>query len=95
MPVKHWLLLYEIASDYLDRRGEFRSEHLSLAWEASERGELLMGGAVGQPPESAMLIFLAENFAKSDPYVSNGLVTWRVVEWVTVAGTGAHNPVRP
>jgi uncharacterized protein YciI len=33
----------------------------------------------------------AEDFAKSDPYVLNGLVkNWRVREWVTVVGKDAE-----
>jgi uncharacterized protein YciI len=33
----------------------------------------------------------AENFAKSDPYVLNGLIKdWRVREWTTVVGPAAE-----
>ena len=33
---------------------------------------------------------VAENFAKADPYVSQGLVRrWHVREWTTVAGKAA------
>ncbi|MEZ5294065.1 MAG: hypothetical protein R2745_23485 [Vicinamibacterales bacterium] len=39
---------------------------------------------------------VAEEFAKHDPYVLNGLVTrWRVRTWNTVAGPMAVNPVKP
>ncbi len=35
----------------------------------------------------------AENFAKADPYVTNGLVTsWRVRKWATVLGDGLTLP---
>ena len=98
----HYLLIYELASDYLQRRGQYRAAHLALAWQAVERGELLLGGAVGDPVEQAMLLFDAGSekvpagFAKSDPYVSNGLVTrWRVAPWNTVVGPQAANPTRP
>jgi uncharacterized protein YciI len=98
----HHLLQYEISSDYLERRGEFRDAHLAAAWRAADRGELVLAGAVGDPPESALLLFAgdspaaAEAFARADPYVQNGLVTeWRVVPWRTVAGAGAADPVRP
>lgn len=38
----------------------------------------------------------AEQFAATDPYVRNGLVTsWAVRPWTTVAGEGAATPVRP
>ena len=36
----HYLLIYELAPEYLAKRTEFRGAHLKLAWEASERGEL-------------------------------------------------------
>jgi uncharacterized protein len=98
----HWLLMYSTAPDYLERRAAFREEHLSLAWAAHDRGELLLGGAWGDPVEGAMLLFTgedagaAERFAASDPYVVHGLVIdWRVVPWNTVAGSGAANPTRP
>ena len=98
----HYLLIYDVAPDYLARRGEYRSEHLSLAWQAAERGELVLAGAVGDPIEQAMLVFLADSpempsaFARADPYVRNGLVTrWQVKPWHTVVGREAANPVRP
>ena len=95
----HFLLRYELASDYLERRGAFRDAHLALAWAAVERGELLLGGAVGDPVESALLLFTgaeaARSFAEADPYVAHGLVTgWSVAPWATVVGAEAANPVR-
>ena len=96
----HFLLTYELASDYLARRGDFRGAHLGLAWAAADRGELLLGGAVGDPVESALLLFTSEAaaraFAEADPYVANGLVErWRVLPWTTVVGEQAATPVRP
>ena len=100
--MKHFLLRYDIAPDYLTRRAEFRDAHLERAWAAAARGELLLGGTVGTPPESALLLFRSptqetvEAFARVDPYVVNGLVTrWRVTEWTTVAGDRAATPVHP
>lgn len=98
----HYLLLYDLAPDYLDRRPEFRADHLKLAWEAHERGELVLAGALGDPPDGAVLFFqgdspeVAERFAEADPYVRNGLITsWRVKPWTTVVGNDAATPVRP
>ena len=100
--MKHWLLWYELAPDYLERRPTFREEHLRLAWAAVERGELELGGAVGDPLDLAILLFrgdspaVAEAFAAADPYVRNGLIRrWRVRPWTTVVGEGAATPVRP
>jgi len=96
----HYVLVYDLAGDYLDRRAQFRSAHLDLAWQASDRGDLLLAGALSNPADRAMLLFTsaaaAESFAKADPYVANGLVlSWTVREWTTVAGPLAANPVRP
>lgn len=98
----HYLLCYDLAADYLERRGEFRNEHLKLAWEAQERGDIVVAGACLDPADMAVLMFqgespeVAERFAKADPYVTNGLVTgYRVKQWNTVVGDMAFNPVRP
>ena len=100
--MNHYLLLYELQDDYLARRAEFRGVHLKMAWAAHERGELVMGGALADPVDKAILMFkgespkVAEDFAKDDPYVLNGLVkSWSVRQWLTVAGDQAANPVRP
>jgi hypothetical protein len=100
--VMHYLMFYEYAPDYLDRRGEFRREHLGLAWESQERGELILGGALAEPADGAVLLFqcdtpdVAERFAAADPYVKNGLVTnYRVRAWTTVVGQLATTPIKP
>lgn len=98
--MSHYLLSYELAADYLDRRPEFRDAHLALAWEAANSGALLLGGAVGDPVESALLLFAdadsARAFAEADPYVGAGLVrAWRVLPWATVVGRDAATPIRP
>lgn len=96
----HWILRYATAPDYLERRAAFRDAHLALAWQSVDRGDLLLGGAVGDPPESALLLFAneaaARAFAEADPYVANGLVAhWEALPWNTVVGEQAANPVRP
>jgi hypothetical protein len=98
----HYLLFYDVAPDYLERRAAFRDEHLRLAWQAHERGELLLGGALAEPVDGAVLLFqgdspaVAERFVAADPYVKSGIVvSWRVRPWTTVVGAGASNPVKP
>ena len=98
----HFLLFYEVAEDYLARRGEFRAAHLALAWRFADRGELLLGGALGEPVDGSILLFrcdskeTVEEFVRNDPYVANGLVaSWRVRPWTTVVGDLADTPVRP
>ena len=97
----HYLLLYEIAPDYMTRRAEHRSAHLHLAWQAAARGELILGGAIGDPVESSLLLFKCDSpqvptaFAQVDPYVLNGVVLrWSVRPWNTVVGQDCSNPIR-
>ena len=98
----HYLLFYEVGEDYVSRRAQFRELHLTKAWQASERGELVLAGALANPVDGAVLLFqgdspeVAEKFARTDPYVLNGAVKrWYVREWTTVAGDAAATPVRP
>jgi uncharacterized protein YciI len=98
----HYLLIYDVSPEFIERRAQFRAEHLALAWQAVEAGDLVLAGALAEPTDQAFLLFsgqspaAATRFAESDPYVRNGLVKhWRVVQWNTVVGHDASNPVRP
>ena len=98
----HYLLMYDVTDDYVERRAQFRMAHLELAREAVERGEMVLGGALADPVDGAILLFrgdspaVAEAFANADPYVANGLVKrWRVRPWTTVIGPLAESPIAP
>lgn len=98
----HYLLFYEVDQEYVSKREEFREAHLAKAWKASERGELVLGGALANPVDGAVLLFkgdspeVAEQFARTDPYVINGLIKrWHVREWTTVVGRDAAMPIKP
>jgi uncharacterized protein len=98
----HYLLFYEAGEDYVTRRAEFRKAHLELAWAASERGEIVLAGALADPVDGALILFngdspaVAENFARVDPYVTSGIVKrWHVRQWHTVVGESCTNPVHP
>ncbi|UVW29599.1 YciI-like protein [Massilia sp. H6] len=98
----HYLLTYDLAPDYLERRGQFRDAHLELAWAAQQRGELVIAGALVEPSDQAVLVFSCATpepvqlFAARDPYVTHGLVrAFHVRQWNTVVGDAAFNPVRP
>ncbi len=98
----HYLLFYDVVGDYVTRRVPFRAAHLAYAQPYVERGELLLGGALADPVDGAVLLFdaaaltVAERFAEGDPYVREGLVTrWRVRAWTTVAGLLAATPIAP
>jgi uncharacterized protein len=92
----HYLLFYDVADGYAERRLPFRAAHLAYAHQAVARGDLILGGVLTNPLDQAVLLFrgdspaVAESFAAADPYVLNGLVArWRVREWTTVVGPGA------
>jgi hypothetical protein len=96
----HYLLIYDVVSDYVARRVPLRAAHIAHARAAVARGELVLGGALADPPDRAVLLFrgdspaAAEAFARVDPYVTNGLVTkWQVREWTTVVGRDAEVPL--
>ena len=91
----YYLLSYDVVPDYMVRREAFRDAHIELALSAVSRGELLLGGALTEPSDGAVLLFqgnspqVAENFAKQDPYILNGLVkSWQVRAWSIVLGAG-------
>jgi len=93
----HYLLFYDVVPDYVERRAPLRAEHLALGRAAVARGELVLGGALVDPTDGAVLLFrgdspaVAEAFAAADPYVRDGLVTrWRVRAWATVVGDAAE-----
>ena len=96
----HYLLFYEAGADYEERRKPFRAAHLEYASAAAARGELVLGGAFANPIDGAVILFrgdspaAAEQFAKSDPYVVNGVVKrWYVREWTTVVGDWAETRI--
>src|SRR4029077_12398242 len=91
--MNYYALFYEVVDDFVARRAPFRQEHLRLANEARERGEIVFAGALAEPADRALIVFRAadkskaESFAGKDPYVVNGLVKkWEVRPWNVVVG---------
>ncbi|MCM8568671.1 YciI-like protein [Gramella jeungdoensis] len=96
--MNYYILFYTLTENYLQERGQYRAEHLGLAKDAAEKGELVLGGALDNPADEAVLIFrgadesVAINFAKEDPYVKNGLIKeWKVRKWNAVVGSKFEN----
>ena len=72
----HYLLLSDLAPDYLTRRAEHRQAHLAHAWAVQERGELVLAGACARetapkPPADAIVIGAALPF--SGPLSTTGV----------------------
>lgn len=78
-------LEYDVVPNFVERRAPFRDAHLAHVRAARDRGEIVMAGAVGEPPDGALLIFKVADpatvhaFADADPYVLEQLVTGRRV----------------
>ena len=92
----YWILFYDYAPDYMERRTPIRPEHFAWATEFRDAGMLLMAGAYNDPADGAALVFKAdsrepvERFVQGDPYNREGLVTgWRIREWTVVLGGDA------
>lgn len=91
--MNYYALIYHLVEDYLERRTQFREEHLKLAQDANENGHLVLAGAFSDPPDKALLIFkvddksIIKKFVDNDPYVKNGLIKeWEIREWTVVIG---------
>ncbi len=98
--MNYYALLYELVDDMVNRRVPFREEHMRLARESRERGELVLAGALTEPVDRALLVFQVddkskvESFARKDPYVVNGLAKkWEIRPWNVVVGN--EQPASP
>src|SRR5206468_6861640 len=91
--MKYFALFYDVVEDFVERRMPYRERHLKMVREAHDRGHIALAGALGDPPDGALIVFhvddiaVVENFAHADPYVTQGLVTqWEVKPWNVVVG---------
>ena len=92
-PVVHQVLFYDYVENAVEARAPYRADHLGLVGQWKADGRLVSGGALGQPPTGALLVFLVEDaaeveaFVAVDPYVAGGVVTrHRIVPWTVVTG---------
>lgn len=98
----HYLLFYEKVPNHADREAPLRSAHLNYVLAAVRRGELVLGGSLGDPDGGSVAILFradsaatAESFAVGDPYVVEGVVCrWWVQAWQTVVGKDAAVPLQ-
>jgi uncharacterized protein YciI len=86
-----YVLVYDYVDNIVERRAPHRERHLEKYREWQADGRIVMGGAIGDPPYGAHIVFdvddagVVEEFAKTDPYMLEGLVTdWRIVPWAVV-----------
>jgi uncharacterized protein YciI len=90
--VAYFALFYDYVDNVIERRAPHRPAHLELYRRWREEEKLVMGGALGDPPHGALIVFDVqsaadvEEFAAADPYVTNGIVLERHVEpWAVVS----------
>jgi hypothetical protein len=82
----HHILFYDYVEDIVERRGPHREAHLAKIRAAKDAGQIVMAGAIGDPPHGGVLVFggvdpeQIEQFAQTDPYVEAGLVVSRRIE---------------
>jgi uncharacterized protein len=85
--VAKYVLFYTSGPDVAANAGRHFPAHRARYLDFHARGLLLMVGTFDNPQqEGAMAVFTsreaAEDFARDDPFVVNGVVSgWRVVEW--------------
>lgn len=91
----YFALFYDVVENFSNRRTEYRPSHLKMVRDGYASGELVLGGALQDPP-GALLVFktddraAVERFVANDPYVKNGLVTkWWIRPWNVVTGNEA------
>ena len=62
----HYLLTYDVVPDFVERRAEYRQAHLEYGSAAADRGELLLGGALADPVDGAVLLFKGDSPAVAE-----------------------------
>lgn len=87
----YYILTYETVQDYVELRKPFRSEHLALLKIELEKKHVVLGGALEDPADKAVIIWkvddkkVVEEFVANDPYVQNGLVSkYEIRSWNVV-----------
>ncbi|UJR28212.1 hypothetical protein I4U23_009462 [Adineta vaga] len=87
------ILHYDYVSNVVEKRKPYREAHLNFIGKQVENGNVILGGATGNPPSEALLIFRnlslkeIEQLAQQDPYVINGIVTkYSVKPYMAVVG---------
>jgi uncharacterized protein YciI len=90
---KLYILQYEYVKNVLEKRAPYRQDHLTHFGKQVQSGNVILGGAVDNPPTGALMIFRTiksdeiEEFAQQDPYVINGIVTkYTIKPYIAVMG---------
>ncbi len=66
----HYLLFYDAVQDFAERRMPLRAAHLAHARASVERGELVLGVALADPINRAVLLFHGESPAAAEAFAA-------------------------
>lgn len=90
---KLYVLQYDYVANALEKRQPHRQAHLALINKQVEKGNVILGGAVNNPPTGGLLIFRnltaqeIEQIVQQDPYVVNGVVEkYSIKPYMAVTG---------
>eukprot|EP00039_Didymoeca_costata_P020565 m.341687 g.341687 ORF g.341687 m.341687 type:complete len:137 (+) comp20355_c0_seq1:130-540(+) len=93
---KFLCLRYSYVDNMLEKRTPYRADHINAVSKLDAAGKVAISGAFNEPCDGALFLFHEgtitqdeiKEFAKTDPYVVNGLVTsWQVSEYMGVRGS--------
>ena len=59
--MRYVALTYDVVPDFITRRRACRDAQLALVREVQGHGVLMLAGALGGPPDGALLVFRAES----------------------------------
>lgn len=89
----YYILSYHTVDGYVTKRKPFRSEHLNMLNIELEKKNIVLGGALADPADQAMIVWdvediqIIKDFVANDPYVKNGLISRHEIrEWNVVIG---------
>lgn len=87
------VLQYDYVADALEKRKPYREAHLAFMGKQIEKGNVVLGGALDNPPTGGLIILRnlsssdIEKLAQQDPYVINGIVTkYAIKPYIAVVG---------
>ena len=96
---KLYVLQYVYVENALEKRQPHRQAHLALINKEAEKGNVVLAGAVDNPPNGGLLILrnltaeAIEQLVRQDPYVINGVVKYYSIKpYMAVVGDALlHN----
>jgi len=95
---KLYVLQYDYVADSLEKRKPHREAHLAMINKHKKNGNVVLAGAIDNPPSGGLLIFrnLSQNdieqLAQQDPYVINGVVEkYTIKPYMAVVGDALLN----